>query len=68
MVPARLGNGTRTPVGPLGGLTGTVSKPVVDHNAFQATVANLTRDSLKGVGKELLNKELEKLFPLMPKK
>ena len=49
-------------------LTGTVAKPVVDHNAFQAAVANLTRDALKGVGKELLNKELDKLFPLMPKK
>ena len=47
-------------------LTGTVSKPVVDHNVFQTAIATLTRDALKGVGKELINKELEKLFPLMP--
>ena len=44
------------------------AKPVVDHTAFQAAVANLTREALKGVGKELLNKEFDKLFPLMPKK
>lgn len=42
---------------------GTMAKPALDPRQFQATVANLTRDALKDVGKEFLNKELEKLLP-----
>jgi hypothetical protein len=50
-------------------LTGTVAKPVLDPNFFQQAVSGLARDAMKGIGKELINKELEKLFPLpMPKK
>jgi translocation and assembly module TamB len=48
-------------------LAGTVAKPVVDHAAFQAAVASLAKDAMKGIGKDLLNKELERLFPV-PKK
>ena len=32
------------------------------------SITNLAKDALKGAGKDLLNKELDKLFPLMPKK
>jgi hypothetical protein len=45
-------------------LTGTIAKPVLDPNFFAAAVSGLARDAMKGVGKELLNRELEKLFPL----
>ncbi|MFO0804260.1 MAG: hypothetical protein U0791_14200 [Gemmataceae bacterium] len=45
-------------------LTGTIAKPVLDPNVFAAAVSGLARDAMKGVGKELLNRELEKLFPL----
>jgi len=49
-------------------LTGTMAKPTLDPNLFPTAVASLARDAMKGIGKELLNKELDKLFPLMPKK
>lgn len=45
---------------------GTLAKPVVDARQFEAAVAALTRDAAKSVGRDLLNKELEKLFPGMP--
>lgn len=49
-------------------LSGTVSKPTLDPNFFPTAVASLARDAMKGIGKDLLNKELEKLFPIVPKK
>ena len=47
-------------------IKGTLSKPALDPKLFQVAVARLVQDAAKGVGKELLNKELEKLFPGMP--
>jgi hypothetical protein len=47
-------------------VTGTLSHPAVDAKAFQAAVLNLARDAAKDAGKDLLHKELEKLFPGMP--
>jgi hypothetical protein len=44
-------------------VAGTVAKPQLDPNFFATAVSGLARDAMKGVGKELLNKELEKLFP-----
>jgi len=49
-------------------LAGTMAKPVIDRAAFQTAVMNLAKESMKGIGKELLNKELEKLFPVPTKK
>ncbi len=47
-------------------IKGTLAKPALDPKLFQAAVAKLVQDAAKDVGKELLNKELEKLFPGMP--
>lgn len=47
-------------------ITGTMAKPVVDPRQFEAAIAALARDSVKGLGKALLHKELDKLFPAMP--
>ncbi|HJZ55061.1 MAG TPA: hypothetical protein VKE74_08880 [Gemmataceae bacterium] len=44
-------------------VTGTVSKPAIDPRLFQAAVANVARDAAKDVGRDVLNKELEKLLP-----
>jgi hypothetical protein len=44
-------------------VTGTVSKPAIDPRLFQSAVANLARDAVKDVGRDVLNKELDKLFP-----
>jgi len=49
-------------------LGGTVNKPTLDPNFFATAVTGLAREAMKGAGKELLNKEIEKLFPLFPKK
>ena len=49
-------------------LTGTVAKPARDPKHFEAAVANLLRDAGKDLGRDFLNKELDKLFPGMPKK
>ena len=49
-------------------IAGTMSKPTLDPHQFQAAVATLARDAVKGVGRDLVNKELDKLFPGMPKK
>jgi len=48
-------------------ITGTLSRPALDARQFQASIANLAQDAMKDVGKELLNKELDKLFPGMPR-
>jgi hypothetical protein len=47
-------------------VTGTLSHPAVDAKVFQAAVLNLARDAAKDAGKDLLHKELDKLFPGMP--
>ena len=57
---------TEVTVGILHSVTGTMAKPAVDPRLFQAAVATLARDAAKGVGRDLLHKELEKLFPAMP--
>jgi hypothetical protein len=44
-------------------IAGTLAHPAIDPRWFQAEVERLARDAAKGVGKDLLNKELEKLFP-----
>jgi translocation and assembly module TamB len=48
-------------------ITGTLSQPALDPRQLQASIANLAQDAMKDIGKELLNKELEKLFPGMPR-
>ena len=45
---------------------GTLSKPVIDPKAFEQAIVALAREGAKDVGKELLEKELNKLFPGMP--
>jgi translocation and assembly module TamB len=47
-------------------IAGTLSQPTLDPKQFQAAIARLAQDAAKDIGKELLNKELEKLFPSMP--
>jgi hypothetical protein len=47
-------------------MKGTLSRPVIDARAFEQSVAALAREGAKSVGKELLDKELNKLFPNMP--
>ena len=47
-------------------VAGTLAKPTVDPRLFQAAVAALARDAVKDVGRDLLKKEVEKLFPKMP--
>jgi hypothetical protein len=40
-----------------------MSKPAIDPRLFQAAVANLARDAAKGIGRAVIEKELEKVFP-----
>lgn len=51
-------------------IAGTLSKPMLDPRQLQAAIVKLSQDAGKDIGKELLNKELQKLFPPMvgPKK
>lgn len=49
-------------------LRGTLSAPALDPKQFQAAVMRVAEDAAKDVGKDLLHKELEKLFPGIPKK
>jgi hypothetical protein len=51
------GKRVRVPVG------GTLAAPRLDPQHFQAAVAKLAQDSVKQIGKDLLGKELNKLFP-----
>jgi hypothetical protein len=44
---------------------GTLSKPMIDPKAFEQAVIALAREGAKDVGKDLLDKELNKLFPGM---
>jgi translocation and assembly module TamB len=48
-------------------ITGTLSQPMLDPRQFQASIAKLAQEAVQDVGKDLLNKELEKLFPGMPR-
>lgn len=45
---------------------GTLTKPVIDAKAFENAVIALIRAGAKDAGKDLLHKELNKLFPGMP--
>jgi hypothetical protein len=45
---------------------GTLSRPALDPRAFEQAVVALAREGAKDVGKDLLDKELNKLFPGMP--
>jgi hypothetical protein len=45
---------------------GTLSRPALDPKAFEQAVVALAREGAKDVGKDLLEKELNKLFPNMP--
>ena len=47
-------------------ITGTLSKPMIDPRLLQAAIGKLAQDAGKDIGRELLNKELQKLFPAMP--
>ena len=49
-------------------IAGTLSQPALDPRQFQASIAKLAQESMKDLGKDILNKELDKLFPGMPKK
>jgi hypothetical protein len=60
LMQALTGKRVQLPIG------GTVSKPILDPKQFQAAVANLARDAAKDVGRDVINKELEKVFS--PKK
>jgi hypothetical protein len=44
-------------------IAGTMSRPAIDPRLFQAAVANLARDAAKGIGRAVIEKELEKVFP-----
>lgn len=45
---------------------GTLAQPQIDRRAFEQAVMNLARESVKGAGRELLERELNKLFPGLP--
>jgi hypothetical protein len=45
---------------------GTLSAPKLDQKHLQASVTKLAQDAAREVGKGLLHKELDKLFPGMP--
>ena len=45
---------------------GTLSKPELDAKAFEHAVITLAREGAKDVGKDAVEKELNKLFPGMP--
>jgi translocation and assembly module TamB len=44
-------------------IRGTLAAPTLDPKAFQAAIAKLAQEAAKDIGKDLLNKELGKLFP-----
>jgi hypothetical protein len=44
-------------------IRGTLAAPTLDAKAFSAAIAKLAQEAAKDVGKDLLNKELNKLFP-----
>ncbi len=47
-------------------LKGMLGAPKIDVREFQAAIARLARDATKDAGRDLLNRELEKLFQGMP--
>lgn len=54
------GKVVKVPVG------GTLAQPALNPKAFEQAVVALAREGAKDVGKDLLDKELNKLFPGMP--
>jgi hypothetical protein len=46
---------------------GTLARPAVDPTGFQRAVADLARGAARDIGRDLLNQELDKLFPGMKK-
>lgn len=54
------GKAVRVPV------KGTLSRPAIDARAFEQAVVALARARAKDIGRELLDKELNELFPGMP--
>jgi hypothetical protein len=40
---------------------------MLDPRQFQASIAKLAQEAMKDLGKELLNKDLDRLFPTMPR-
>lgn len=50
-------------------IKGTMDRPMLDPKAFQAAIAALAQDAAKDIGKDVLGRELEKLFPggVLPK-
>lgn len=46
-------------------IKGTLSKPALDPKAFEQALAALAREAAKDVGREAIEKELNKLFPNM---
>jgi hypothetical protein len=51
------GKVVRVPIG------GTMARPAVDRGGFNTAVAAVARDATKDVGRDLINRELERLFP-----
>jgi hypothetical protein len=49
-------------------LRGTLGSPSLDPKQFQAAIVRLSSEAARDLGQELLKKELEKLFPAIPKK
>jgi hypothetical protein len=47
-------------------ITGTLSQPVLDPRQLQASISRLAQDAMKDLGRDILNKELERIFPGMP--
>ena len=56
--------GKRVPVP----VRGTLSAPSIDPKQFQAAIARLSAEAARDISADLLKKELEKLFPGLPKK
>ncbi|HSQ57707.1 MAG TPA: hypothetical protein VLM40_18435, partial [Gemmata sp.] len=44
-------------------IRGTLSQPALDARAFQLAIAKLAQSAAKDIGRDLLNRELKKLFP-----
>jgi hypothetical protein len=47
-------------------ITGTLDRPAVDPRQFRAAVGQLAQEAVKSLGKDLLNRELDKLLQKMP--
>jgi hypothetical protein len=47
-------------------ISGTLAQPQIDRRSFEQAVMKLARESVKDAGRELLERELNKLFPGLP--